>query len=45
MRACCCAGEKHGDGWWGRVCYPAPYDAEGWALVEDWIPANVIEKA
>jgi hypothetical protein len=37
--------EKRGDGWWGRVCYPAPYDAEGWALVEDWLPANVIEKA
>lgn len=29
----------------GPGVLPRAIDAEGWALVEDWLPANVIEKA
>lgn len=36
--------EKRGDTWWARVSYAA-LDAEGWALVEDWLPAERLEQA
>lgn len=36
--------ERRSDGWWARVSYAAR-DAEGWALVEEWLPAGVIERA
>ena len=36
--------EQRADGWYGRVVHPE-LDAEGWAVVEAWLPAQLLEPA
>lgn len=36
--------ERREAGWVGRVSYPAP-DGDGWALVEEWLPAEMLQPA
>ena len=38
------AWRQGADGWQGRVVHPVPEPA-GWALVEEWLPAGVLEAA
>lgn len=33
--------EQRVDGWHGRVVHPVR-DAEGWVVVEEWLPASVL---
>jgi hypothetical protein len=36
------AWEQRGDGWWGRVVHPVATDADGWAVVVEWVPASLL---
>ena len=36
--------EQRDDGWYGRVVHPE-LDAQGWAVVEQWLPARSLEAA
>jgi hypothetical protein len=38
------AWRQGADGWQGRVVHPVPEGA-GWALVDEWLPADVLEPA
>lgn len=35
---------KRGDGWHARVVRPVQ-DADGWAVVEEWLPADLLDPA
>jgi hypothetical protein len=33
---------ERNQGWEGRVVYVAPLRPDGWALVEEWLPASLL---
>jgi hypothetical protein len=36
--------EKRADGWHGRVVHPA-LEPDGWMVVEEWLPAGLLDPA
>lgn len=32
--------ERRASGWWGRAVHPVPAADAGWAVVEEWLPAD-----
>ena len=36
--------ERRADGWHGRVVHPVQ-EADGWVVVEEWLPAGLLDPA